>query len=430
MSPLQVVYDISVLGSDPAHQQAWTGVHRVVLQTAAGVLSSAECEVQLCAAESFLKLKRVLNYLSSNPAFGRVNFIRPEWQSTHGFAAGLAEKILAANLSGHVSLPGKVARRLRFYALRFLESFCHRFAADEFPAGGIFHSPFYALPDRSKMPARLTRFLTVYDLIPILAPQYMNNDKNHFLHHTLRTLKPDDWAISISEATKGELCEYLKFDPERVFVAHPAASPALFHRDTDADGAARVREKYGIPDAPYILSLNTLEPRKNIDHSIRCFARAVREGKLSDLHFVLVGARGWDYGKIFDALADQPELKDRIILTGYAKDEDLAALYSGALAFVYMSFYEGFGLPPLEAMLCGVPVVTSNTSSLPEVVGDAGIMLDPRDADGLCESIQRLYADAALRATLSARSLARSELFSWERCTLETIAAYKVARGN
>ncbi len=136
---------------------------------------------------------------------------------------------------------------------------------------------------------------------------------------------------------------------------------------------------------------------------------------------------GWNYDKIFETLESCNSLKDSIILTGYVADEDLAALYSGALAFVYPSFYEGFGLPPLEAMQCGVPVITSNTSSFPEIVKDAGIMVDPTDTDAICSSILEIYRDPSLRKTMSQKSLERASFFSWDNCTRGTIAAYKAA---
>ena len=142
---------------------------------------------------------------------------------------------------------------------------------------------------------------------------------------------------------------------------------------------------------------------------------------------MLVGTQGWDYNDIFEEIFKHEDIKKRIIITGYIPDEDLAALYSGALAFVYPSFYEGFGLPHLEAMQCGVPVITSNTCSLPEVVGDAGIMVDPTDADALCHSMLEIYNKSSLREAMSLKSIERAKQFSWEKCTQETLAAYKTA---
>lgn len=244
---------------------------------------------------------------------------------------------------------------------------------------------------------------------------------------SLNSLDIEDYVICVSHATRNDLLNNVKLDPAKVFVVHNAASSDIFYPCSDLAKIASVRRKYSIPEYPYILGLSTLEPRKNIDHVIRCFAKLVQEQSIKDLNLVLVGGKGWDYNKIFEEIENHASLKERIIFTGYVADEDLAALYSGALAFVYMSFYEGFGLPPLEAMQCGVPVVTSNTSSFPEVVGEAGIMLAPKDVDGFCNSIFEIYKKPSLREAMSLASLEQAKNFSWEKCIQETIAAYKTA---
>ena len=190
-----------------------------------------------------------------------------------------------------------------------------------------------------------------------------------------------------------------------------------------------VRERYGIPPgSPYLLSLSTLEPRKNLAHTIRSFAAIVQSNAAPGLHLVLAGGKGWLFDDIiYEIKLAGTAVRDRIILTGFVEDTDLAPLYSGATAFVFPSLYEGFGLPPLEAMQCGTPVITSNTSSLPEVVGDAGIMLDPKDQDGLCQAMLDVYNKPELRSQMSQKSLAQAAKFSWERCAEETISAYRTA---
>ncbi len=143
------------------------------------------------------------------------------------------------------------------------------------------------------------------------------------------------------------------------------------------------------------------------------------------LHLVLVGKKGWLDNNIHSEISNlYPRLRERIIFTGYVPDEDLAPLYSGSLVFVYPSVYEGFGLPPLEAMQCGTPVITSNTSSLPEVVGNAGITVAPLDEDSLCHSIWELYQNDSLRNSLSTKSIEQAAKFSWEKCLQQTISAY------
>jgi glycosyltransferase involved in cell wall biosynthesis len=234
-------------------------------------------------------------------------------------------------------------------------------------------------------------------------------------------------VLAISEHTKSDVCEYLGIHPERVFVTPLAADRRVFYPCSDPERLEVIRTKYGIPPGPYLLSLNTLEPRKNLDHAIRAFSRVVHEERVRDLRFVLVGATGWRYETIFSSLAEAGLARAQIVFPGYVADEDLATLYSGALGFIYPSLYEGFGLPPLEAMQCGVPVVTSNTSSLPEVVGDAGIMLNPQDVSGLAQSMLDLYRDASLRERMRAKSIAQAQRFDWNRSVDATLAAYRTA---
>ena len=184
-----------------------------------------------------------------------------------------------------------------------------------------------------------------------------------------------------------------------------------------------------IPAGRYVLSVCTLEPRKNLAHLIRCFAQLIQQERLPDLHLVLVGNLGWKYESIFAELTAAEGVRERIIITGYVADEDMAALYSGSLFFAYPSLYEGFGLPPLEAMQCGVPVITSNTSSLPEVVGDAGIMVSPQDGDALCQAMLRLVIRHGnlRKAALAEKSLKQAAQFSWAKCAEQTLNAYEAA---
>jgi glycosyltransferase involved in cell wall biosynthesis len=188
-----------------------------------------------------------------------------------------------------------------------------------------------------------------------------------------------------------------------------------------------VRIKYHLPPEPFFLSVCTLEPRKNLVHVIQAFGRLIEQEKISGLNLVLVGAKGWQYDQIFAESGATNVLKRRVIFTGYVPDEDLAPLYTEALAFLYLSLYEGFGLPVLEAMQCGIPVVTSDNSSLPEVAGDAGILLDARDQDALCAAMLSLYGNAELRDELRCKSLRNAARFSWQQCAQATLRGYDQA---
>jgi glycosyltransferase involved in cell wall biosynthesis len=151
----------------------------------------------------------------------------------------------------------------------------------------------------------------------------------------------------------------------------------------------------------------------------------VDQDKVPEVHLVLVGPAGWKMEAIFATLEQRPELRARVTLAGFVPDADLAALYAGARVFAYPSLYEGFGLPVLEAMQCGTPVITSNTSALPEVVGDAAVCVAPEDTDALCEALRRLVTDDAWAAELRRRGLARARLFTWDRTAALTVEAYR-----
>ncbi|WP_084201418.1 glycosyltransferase family 4 protein [Geobacter pickeringii] len=419
---MKILYDISVLGKSLVDNRARTGVFRVVENVALGLTQSVDVQLLFSAMET---LTPSLDYVREHELFSGIPFAYPK-------LALVIEKHKdaichrARAMSPVTQIPLKILAETLRVALRIVKN--------DSPFGhlatnvvDVFHSPFLPIPPDIVKIKNVKRFITVYDLIPLLHPEYFEFKEDHLLRRVVDCIDPETHVIAISQSTKDDLCSYRKqIDPSRIVVTHLAASP-FFYKIYDNKKIAEKLAKYSIPNRPYILSLSTLEPRKNIDHIIRCFAKIINQEKIDDLCLVLVGSKGWDYSKIFEELSKYESMSDRIIVTGYVSDEDLAALYSGALAFVYPSLYEGFGLPPLEAMQCGVPVITSNTSSLPEVVGDAGILVDPRDGDSLCEAILSLYNDTSRRAVLSELSLQRSSQFSWTKCVDETIAAYRSA---
>ncbi len=429
---MKVAYDISVLGTGYYYPRARTGIFRVAENLAYGLAASDECELSFCASESFQKLDESLDYLKSNLKLQEIQIFLPEFMEIRSYLnkrlGELNNEITSRTQPQAKLLPLRILRKALYQTSRILESRSHLINPKYMADIDIFHSPFYAIPKQIEQTKSIKKFLTIYDLIPILHPKFFEFNEDHLLNSILGSLNSEDWILCISQATKDDLCNYSnRINPSQVLVTHLAASE-LFYPCSNLQQIATTRNKYKIPpDGHYILSLCTLEPRKNIDHTIRCFSKLIQEKHLQDLYLVLVGTEGWDYHKIFDEISSHEALKNKIITTGYVADEDLAALYSGALMFVYPSFYEGFGLPPLEAMQCGIPVITSNTSSLPEVVGDAGIMVSPTDADALCQSMLEIYQDPSLKQKMSLRSLERAQQFSWQKCTRQTIKAYKTA---
>ncbi len=407
MVPMKILYDISVLGLAHYHERARTGIYRVVANVLQGVMAFSEFKVH-CFASHGNDLES-LEFLKANPEF-----------------TPLQETFVAVQ-SGSVKAPAKWEKLIDRLSRKLLGRVIDRSAYSRIKAD-ICHSPFYALPDEIVSNRLIVKVQTVHDLIPLKMPHLFAFNDDDQIKRILSKLGPETFIICMSESTRNDLLEYKKeLDPSKVRVVYSAASESFYHCG-DEVALIGIRRKYGIPeDARYLLSVSTLEPRKNIDHVIRCFLKVLKQERLQDLYLVLTGVQGWKYDSILAEIDGEQEFRDRIILTGFVPDEDLAPLYSGALAFVYMSLYEGFGLPPLEAMQCGIPVIASNTSSLPEVVGDAGILLDPTDADSLCKAYLNLYQNGSYAAELSIKSIARAAEFRWSKTVAETMAVYRKA---
>lgn len=226
-------------------------------------------------------------------------------------------------------------------------------------------------------------------------------------------------VITGSEATRRDLIELYDVLPERVVVTPYAADP--IYQPMDPDEARRaVRDRFRIR-SPYLLSVGVLQPRKNLPRLVRAYNRLARE---IPHRLVLVGKEGWASEDLQRAISEAPPGREPVF-TGYVPDADLPALYAGADVFVYPSLYEGFGLPPLEAMACGTPVITSNTSSLPEVVGEAGVMVDPLDVHALAQAIRELLDDEPRRLALRAAGIRRAAEFHWDRTARETVKVYR-----
>ena len=228
--------------------------------------------------------------------------------------------------------------------------------------------------------------------------------------------------LSLSEHTRRDIIETYRIDAEKVS-AIPLAAADHFRPVADNRELQRVRHKYGI-DGDYILCVGSIQPRKNVARLIRAYALLRGNFSADKLpKLVLVGKCAWLYDETLRTL-EKTGVKDTSVVTGYVPESDLPALYSGALCFVYPSYFEGFGLPPLEAMKCGTPVIVGNRTSLPEVVGDAALSVDPFDIEAIAAAITRLMNNSALRDELSVRGQERARMFSWQHTAEETLKIY------
>ncbi|MEP6817931.1 MAG: glycosyltransferase family 1 protein [bacterium] len=242
-----------------------------------------------------------------------------------------------------------------------------------------------------------------------------------------RSAREASQVIALSEYARNDIINSYQVSAEKIS-AIPLAAAAHFRPITNEEELQRVRQTFGI-EGEYILSVGAIQPRKNLGRLVAayaCLRRAKPEVKLPKL--VLAGKCAWLYDETLRAIKEL-QLSDSVILTGYVPESDLPALYSAALCFVYPSYFEGFGLPPLEAMQCGVPVIVGNQTSLPEVVGDAGVLVDPFDVDALAAAIGKVISDSNLRAELSVQGLARAKLFNWRETARQTLAVYRKASG-
>jgi glycosyltransferase involved in cell wall biosynthesis len=224
-------------------------------------------------------------------------------------------------------------------------------------------------------------------------------------------------VLTDSRATKADLLTHYGIAPEKVTVAYPGTEKSLSPVH-DADIVKGTKGRYDI-SGDYFLYLGTLQPRKNLRRLVEAFAHVAVHHASGPIQLVLAGKRGWLCKELFE-LIEQRGLEQQVRLPGYVAQEDKATLLSGAIAFVFPSLHEGFGLPVLEAQACGCPVITSNTSSLPEVAGDAALLVDPRDSAAIAEAMQHLAGNQRLRSELVERGFANVARFSWRRCA-ETV---------
>ena len=281
-------------------------------------------------------------------------------------------------------------------------------------AGGadVFYAPDFALPPLLRAPG----IITVHDLSYRLFPDSYPDSLRSYLETVVpRSVARARLVLADSEATQRDLIAAYDVDPAKVQVLYCGVD-AVFQPQDAAAARKDVCARYGI-HSPYFLSVGTIQPRKNIARIIAALRGVVEEGLPH--HLVHVGRPGWLHEPIFKA-PHEHGVSDRVhFLTDVDSDEDLATLYSGATACVFPSIYEGFGIPVLEAMACGTPVITANVSSLPEVAGQAAILVDPTEVDAIGDALAKLATDEGMHATLSAAGRERAAMFTWERAATE-----------
>ena len=312
---------------------------------------------------------------------------------------------------------GQPAASIRFRTLPISDDWMARLwqrlclpAPVEMVTGGvdIFYSPDFVLPPTYRKTRTL---LTIHDLSFRYFPEAFVPSLRQYLERVVpRSIARSDLVLADSAHTQSDIIALFGAAPDKIRVLHGGVDPR-FQPDPEPGERERLQSHYGIGVRPYVLSVGTLQPRKNYVRLIKAFAQ-VETSRLADPQLLIAGGQGWLYEDIF---AEAARYRDQVRILGFVDDADLPALYRNAALFVFPSLYEGFGFPVLEAMACGVPTISSNASSLPEVAGDAALLVDPLNVDALAEAMTCVLENADLSTGMISRGLVQAAQFTWER---------------
>jgi glycosyltransferase involved in cell wall biosynthesis len=281
----------------------------------------------------------------------------------------------------------------------------------------LLHSPDFIPPFKRNYKS----VITVHDLAFLLYPQFMTKEAARYYGQIDQAVRSTDHIIAVSHATKQDLSKQLGVPDEKVSVIYEGINPHYNPMDKNK-AAAAVEKRWGL-EPGFIFFLSTLEPRKNVPNLLKAY-HMLRQRYKSKVKLVLAGKPGWLFEEI-DETVQQLQLEKDAIFLGRVTDQEVNWLYNTASMLVYPSFYEGFGLPPLEAMHCGLPVIASQIKVMPEVVGDAALLVDPHDVESLAISMNRVLSDDTLRQELILKGQKRAAQFSWIQAAYETLQVYQ-----
>jgi glycosyltransferase involved in cell wall biosynthesis len=283
----------------------------------------------------------------------------------------------------------------------------------------VLHSPDFIPPRRPSCKS----VITVHDLAFLLYPHFLTKESARYYGHIDQAVRWTDHIIAVSESTKRDTIQHLGVPEDKITVVHEAANP-IFRQVDKKHAREQVRKRHGV-DGPFVLFVSTIEPRKNVPTLVRAIWQLLECYK-EDVKLVLAGGKGWLFEDAF-GIVDDLNLDGHVHFVGRVSSQELLHLYNAAELLAHPAFYEGFGLPPLEAMACGLPVIVSDVASLPEVVGDAGLLVDPHEVDELTVAMWRVLNEQQLRTEMQEKGLRQADRFSWERAARETQAIYRLA---
>ncbi|MBR3852018.1 MAG: glycosyltransferase family 4 protein [Fibrobacter sp.] len=418
---LNIIYDATQLVDGESNNTLRRGIYFVSLNILKGFLKRTDVNVCLWSSPSNCFLLNELkkrNFPNATFYYEKnllVQFISEKLTKLRSFAYEMEKHFFIRKILWSIMFFGN-------YLVNHLFSLRVSFSSQ---AKGAFFSPQDAIPWCFRKQKNLLRFIVLYDAIPFKLPDYSLQKEKGWFANLVRNINPSDYYFAISEETRKDFCHFFSFlKAEQIRVTYLAAAES-FKPVKDARSLDYIKEKYKLPgEKKYIFSLCTLEPRKNLIRAVKSFISFVEKNNIQDLVWVMGGGQYKNFSEQLKSESLYSEIYDQyIVYAGYVDDDDLPALYSNAEWFVFTSQYEGFGLPPLEAMQCGCPVITSNNSSLPEVVGDAGLMIDWDSNVQHVEAYEKYYFNKELRAKKKREGLERAKLFSWNM-TLDKMVTF------
>ncbi|MBW2165910.1 MAG: glycosyltransferase family 4 protein [Deltaproteobacteria bacterium] len=287
----------------------------------------------------------------------------------------------------------------------------------------MFHSLTFHMPILRI--GNIKQVVTIHDLVVFKMPEiYPKYYTIYWRFIIKRSLERSSKIIAISEATKQDIIDLFNIKEDKIHVIYHGIDLKRFRPKDETNGVGATLKKYGLKK-PYIMALGLSDLRKNGERILKSYSKIIKD-KTKDVSLAICGILRKRNRVLFDQIKEHG-LSDRVVMTGFVEDEDLPILYRAADLFIFPSLYEGFGLPILEAMACGTPVITSNISSMPEVAGDAAVLVNPYDVDALARAMHGILTDKGLKESLVKKGLERVKQFSWEKCAEETIRVYEAA---
>ena len=384
----EIIIDGALLSEISLYAGNTTGIHRVAEEILKVFLNENKYEIGVYNSKySTLYEDHLQNYLNSNHLNLPLASAKVFFSSSHKNLI-VPFRIISKIFKSEVNLKPEVTK-------------------------GLYHSFFHPIPKKiRKSNLKITQ--TIHDIIPLLVDGYdgyLVNTMKSIMH----TAHSNAYIFADSEYSRLDILNYDgAIDPSRIIAAPLAANELLFYPDKSLEKFQAIKDKYDLPEN-YFLTVSSNDKRKNIPHLIMGFRDFLLSSKAKDIYLVLAGNSKVSKKVLLDLNLESEVLEKICIPSKFIDNEDLAVLYSNALAFFYVSLYEGFGLPALEAMQCGTPTIASSTTSLPEVVGDAGIQVDPTNVDDLVSAMATVYENETMRKSMSNLGLERAKNFSWQK---------------